>query len=128
MRCFQALVVFLACSFAAGCGGYGFPGGGSGSSGPAGTVEDFARFLSEGDCEEARSLIVPEQRQYFTDECVEDSRRLQRMGGFIQVEILLEEIEGNEARVEARMVTGGGRARTENVQLVLIDGAWLIKD
>ena len=120
--------MFFACSFAAGCGGYGFPGGGSGSSGPAKTVEDFWRSFSEGDCDAAASLVIPEERQDDYAMCVEARSHLQKMGGSFEVEILNEEIQGNQAWVDFRITSPDGTDHEEHVRLLLIDGAWLLRD
>ena len=44
----------------------------------------------------------------------------------IEVEIQHEEIQGDEARVEALMTGPGNETLPQTFWLVLIDGAWLI--
>ena len=114
----------LACSFAlVGCGGS--------SAGPGDTVIELNKAMEAGDAETVKK-IVPGMAGMIGDDklkamMTEASAEAKKKGGIKTIEILKEEIDGDTAVVEHKVVWGNGDEDSDTTELVKNeDGNWIV--
>lgn len=112
----------LLCSFAlVGCGG---------STGPGDTVKELNYAMEKGDLATVKK-IIPGLAGMMGDEklkamMTEASAEAKKKGGIKSVEIIKEEINGDTATVEHKVVWGNGDEETESTELAKVDGQWIV--
>lgn len=114
--------LLLVCSFTlVGCGG---------SAGPGDTIVELNHALEAGDAETVKK-IVPGMAGMVGDDklkgmMTEASAEAKKKGGIKSIEILKEEINGDTATVEHKLVWGNGDEDQETTELSKVDGQWIV--
>lgn len=113
----------LICSFSlVGCGGS--------SSGPGDTIKELNYALEKGDGDAVKK-IVPGMAGMVGDDklrgmMTEASAEAKKKGGIQSIEILKEEINGETATVEHKVVWGNGEEESDTTELTKVDGEWIV--
>lgn len=114
--------LLLVCSFAlVGCGG---------SAGPGDTIVELNKAMEAGDAETVKKIVPGMAAMVGEDKLKgmmsEASAEAKKKGGIKSIEILKEEINGDTATVEHKVVWGNGDEEEETTELTKVDGQWIV--
>ena len=114
-------LALLAALVAAGCA----------DSGPASTVKQFYRSVESGELEEASEMLTGQMVAMLGRDKIKAAMGKamadsSKKGGIQSVDILSEEVDGAVAKVHLRMTYGNGETKEEELELIKVDGRWLI--
>lgn len=119
-RLLSSLALFAAL-VAAGCA----------DSGPVGTVKQFYRSVESGELEEASEMLTGPMVAMLGRDKVKAAlgkgmADTSKKGGIQSLDILSEEVDGTVAKVRLRMTYGNGETEEEELELIRVDGRWMI--
>lgn len=114
--------LLLVCSFAlVGCGG---------SAGPGDTIIEFNKAMESGDAETVKRIAPGMAGMVGEDKLkgilTEASAEAKKKGGIESIEIIKEEINGDTATVEHKVVWGNGEEEEDTTKLSKVDGQWVV--
>lgn len=115
--------LLLVCSFSlVGCGG---------SAGPGDTIVELNKAMEAGDAETVKKIVPGMAGMVGEDKLKgmmsEASAEAKKKGGIQSIEILKEEINGDIATVEHKLVWGNGDEEQETTELIKNDdGQWIV--
>lgn len=120
MKRFFTLLAPLLFVYAVACSG--------GGNGPGDVVEDFNTAIAAGDSEAMLEHLEPTAREAFEPKAGMivslAAQQAERRGGFDGVEIVSEEIDGDNATVTYRTSFGDGTSEEQTANLRRVDGVW----
>ena len=104
-----------------------------GAPGPGKTVEQFYRAVESGRVDAATDMLSIADAEMAAIASAKlaaaferERARFAEAGGIESIEVLSEEIDGNRATVNVRMIFGNGAEDEEGHDLVQVDGRWKI--
>lgn len=104
---------------------------GCADSGPASTVKQFYRSVESGELEAVSEILTGPMVSTLSQDklramLVKGTKSISEKGGIQSLDILSEEVSGTVAEVHVRLTYGNGTTEEKKLELVRVDGRWMI--